>query len=89
MSPRSPKRCPASISTEWFSLVAPAGVPDDVIEKIYAAVAKAARTPAFAAKVKEVGMELDLNTPTEFRALIKAEINKFAELVQKAKIKLD
>ncbi len=75
--------------TEWFSLVAPSGVPDDVIEKIYAAVAKAARTPAFAAKANELGMELDLNSPAEFRALIKAEINKFAKLVATAKIKLD
>ena len=75
--------------TEWFSLVAPAGVPDDVIEKIYVAIAKAARTPAFAPKVGEIGMELDLNTPAEFRALIKAEIKKFSELVEKAKIKLE
>ena len=75
--------------TEWFSLVAPAGVPDDVIQKIYAAVATAARTPAFATKTTELGMEVDLNTPTEFRALIKAEITKFATLVTTAKIKLD
>ena len=75
--------------TEWFSLVAPSGVPDDVIEKIYAAVAKAARTPGFTAKANEAGMELDLNTPAEFRALIATEIKKFAELVAKANIKLD
>ena len=75
--------------TEWFALVAPSGVPDDVIEKIYAAVAKTARTPGYLSKVAEIGMELDLNTPAEFRALIKAEIKKFADLVEKAKIKLE
>ena len=69
--------------------MAPSGVPDDVIEKIYVAVAKAARTPAFTTKANEAGMELDLNTPAEFRALIAAEIKKFALLVEKANIKLD
>ncbi len=75
--------------TEWFALVAPAQVPDEVIDKIYAAVAKAARTDIFVSRAREVGLELDLNTPAEFRQLIAAEIKKFAELIDRAKIKID
>ncbi len=75
--------------TEWFALVAPAGVPDDIIAKLHAAIVKSARTPTFAAKMKETGLELELNTPAVFQALIHAEIKKMADLVKKANIKLE
>ena len=54
--------------SEWFSLMAPSGVSDELVEKIYAAIVKAARNPMFADKAKEQGSELVLNTPAEFRA---------------------
>ena len=75
--------------TEWFALVAPGGVPDETIEKLYQAIARAARTPQFESRIKEVGMQLDLLTPADFRQLIAAEIEKFAVLVKKANVKLD
>jgi tripartite-type tricarboxylate transporter receptor subunit TctC len=75
--------------TEWFALMAPGGTPDDVVEKLYAAIAKAARTPAFENRMKEAGMELGLNTPAEFRAVVAADIEKFGTLVKKAKITID
>lgn len=75
--------------TEWFALMAPAGVPDEIVEKMYEAIKKAASNPTFVAKVKEAGMEPVLNTPKDFKARIAAEIVKFKELVTKANIKLD
>lgn len=75
--------------SEWFSFMAPGGVPDETVEKIYSAVAKAARNPAFADKAKEQGSEIVLNTPTEFRAHVEREVIKFKELATKANIKID
>jgi len=75
--------------TEWFALVAPAGVPDEIIDKMYEAIKTAAANPTFVAKVKEGGMEPVLNTPADFKALIASSIVKFKDLVQKANIKID
>ena len=75
--------------TEWFALVGPAGIPEDVVAKLHAAIKTAAQDPGFVAKMKDVGLELDLDTPADFKALIAAEIKKMAELVKKANIKLD
>ncbi len=75
--------------TEWFALMAPAGVPDEIVEKMYEAIKKAASNPTFVAKVKEGGMEPVLNTPADFKALIASSIIKFRDLVQRANIKLD
>lgn len=75
--------------SEWFSLMAPGGVSDEMVEKIYAAIVKAARQPAFADKAKESGSEIVLNTPADFRAQIEREIVKFKDLATKANIKID
>lgn len=75
--------------TEWFALVAPGGVPDATVEKLYQAIVKAARTPQFESRIREAGMEIDLNTPADFGRLIAREIDKFAALVKKAGIRLD
>jgi tripartite-type tricarboxylate transporter receptor subunit TctC len=74
---------------EYFAFVAPAGVPDEMVQKIYEAIAKAAHTPFFVEKAKEVGLEPVLNTPAEFRTQIASEIKKFGDLVRTAKIRLD
>ena len=74
---------------EWFALAAPRDTPDEIIEKIYAAVKKAASTPEFAAKVSAAGMVVDLQTPAEFRGFLVAQIAKLADLVKRANIKLD
>lgn len=80
---------PGFDSVEWFSFVAPAGVPDVVIEALYQAIAKAARTPQYQQRVKDMGVELVLNTPAEFRTYLASEVEKFKDLVQRANIKLE
>lgn len=80
---------PGFNSVEWFAFIAPAGVPDDIVEKIQQAIAKAARTPTYGEKVKQMGVDLVLNTPAELRAQMEKEFKDFAVLIEKAKIKFD
>ncbi len=80
---------PGVDSVEWFGFVAPAGVPDDVIAKLHAAIVKAARTEKYAEKVKEMGVELVLNSTADFSKQISDELTKFADLVKRANIKVD
>ncbi len=76
-------------SVEWFGFIAPAGVPDDIIAKFYDALAKAARSPQFTARARDMGVDLVINTPAEFKTLLEAEVAKFADLVKRANIKLE
>ena len=73
-------------SVEWFAYGAPGGTPDDVVAKIHAAIVKAARTPAFEQRSKDMGVDLVLNTPAEFATIIANDLVKFKDLVDKAKI---
>ena len=64
-------------------------MPDEIVQKFYAAIVKSARLAQYGAKVKEMGVELVLNEPADFAKVIAADVAKFADIVKRAGIKLD
>jgi len=73
----------------WFGLMAPAGTPKAVIDKVYADSARILATPEMKKQWLEMGAEPVGNTPEQMNAQIKAEMGKFATLAAKAKLSLD
>ncbi len=73
----------------WIGIVAPAGTPKPVVEKIAAASQRAVRTSDLAARLKRDGVEPVGSTPEDFGALIAREINQWRSLAQSAKITLE
>ena len=76
------------IST-WWGLLAPAGTPSDVITRLSAAMAKIAAMPDIKARFSELGVEAAANTPDQFAAFIKSELQKFAQLARLAGVKAE
>lgn len=75
--------------TEWHALIAPSAVPDDIVEKLYVAIAKAARTQQYTDKVKGVGMVVDILSPADSTKKFAGEFKRLADLAKAAKIKAD
>ena len=73
----------------WIGIVAPAGTPKPVIEKLASAFQRAVRTPDLAGRLKRDGVEPVGGTPEEFGALIAKEIAQWRDLGRSAKITLD
>jgi tripartite-type tricarboxylate transporter receptor subunit TctC len=73
----------------WIRVVAPAGTPKPVIEKIASAFQRAVRTPELAERLTRDGVEPVGGTPEEFGALIAKEIAQWRDLGRSAKITLD
>jgi tripartite-type tricarboxylate transporter receptor subunit TctC len=73
----------------WIGIVAPAGAPKPVIERLAAASQRAVRTPELAERLKRDGVEPVGGTPEAFGALIGKEILQWRTLAQSAKITLD
>ncbi|MGJ7544955.1 Bug family tripartite tricarboxylate transporter substrate binding protein [Variovorax sp. LT1R16] len=73
----------------WFGLMAPAGTPKAVIDKVYADSARILATPEMKKQWLEMGAEPVGNTPEQMSAQIKSEMGKFATLATKAKLSLD
>ncbi len=74
--------------TAWYGVVAPAGLPDAVRDKLAQAFAKAVRDPATAAKMEETGAFPLGNTPAEFAEQIRTESERWKTVIDKAQIKL-
>jgi tripartite-type tricarboxylate transporter receptor subunit TctC len=68
--------------TSWYALLAPAGTPAPIIDKIYKTVSEAMRTPEVIAIYRTAGQELALTTPDEFAKTLKTEIAKWSKLVK-------
>jgi len=79
---------PGFEAVPWFGLLAPAGTPKDIVEKLYGETAKALATPDIRRKFDELGLEPVGNTPAEFAAVIAKETPEWAKVIKDAGIKL-
>ncbi len=72
----------------WIGMMAPAGSPRAVIDKLAAAGAQAARAPKVVERLKHDGVEPVGGTPADMGALIAREIPQWRDLAKAANIKL-
>ena len=79
---------PGFEAVPWFGLLAPAGTPKDVIDKIYNETAKTLAMPEIRKKFDELGLEPIGNTPAEFAQVIQKETPEWAKVIKDAGIKL-
>lgn len=73
----------------WQGILAPAGTPKPILEKLSAAMRKACQSEELAKKWREYGGELRCDTPEEFAAFIHADRQMWGRVIRQANIKLD
>ena len=73
---------PGYEATTWFGVLAPAGTPPDVIERLAAASHQAVASDDLRQRMLGHGFEPMGNTPQQFAQLIKLELPKWAKVVQ-------
>jgi tripartite-type tricarboxylate transporter receptor subunit TctC len=71
----------------WYGMVAPAATPPAVVAKLHAAALEALRSPQVKEQLAAQGLALVGDTPEQFAAYIKAEIEKWGRVVKQAGIK--
>ena len=72
----------------WYSLVAPAGTPDAVLNKVSAEVVKATKEPEFGEKLRFLGIEVVGGGRKELENFRRSERKRITELVKGANIQL-
>jgi len=73
----------------WYGMVAAAGTPPAIVAKLHSAAVEAMRSPDVKEKLAAQGATLVGNSPEEFGAFIKSEIEKRAKVLKAANIKVN
>jgi tripartite-type tricarboxylate transporter receptor subunit TctC len=79
---------PGFEAVPWFGLLAPAGTPKDVVDKLHDETVKVLGMPEVRKKFDELGLEPIGNTPAEFAAIIRKETPEWAKVIKDAGIQL-
>jgi|GraSoiStandDraft_41_1057321.scaffolds.fasta_scaffold187859_2 tripartite-type tricarboxylate transporter receptor subunit TctC len=71
----------------WNGLMAPAGTPRDIVDKIAAEIGRAVKDRQFAARLEQYGADPLGNTPAEFSAMVAADTVLWADTIQSLGLK--
>jgi tripartite-type tricarboxylate transporter receptor subunit TctC len=74
--------------TGWFGLLAPAGAPKPVIDRLSREVRRAVADPRFADRIVAQGLDVAGTTSEEMLAMMRADTKKWADLIKSAGIQL-
>jgi tripartite-type tricarboxylate transporter receptor subunit TctC len=77
---------PGYEATQWYGFVAPAGVSAEIIARLHAEAVKALTSKDVKDKLATDGAEPVGNTPAEFGAFIKEELDKWTRVAKQAGI---
>jgi tripartite-type tricarboxylate transporter receptor subunit TctC len=73
----------------WYGLLAPAGTPKAIVDKLQGEVTKILRAPEMKERLNGQGAEPAPTTPEQFAGLIRSEIPKYAKIVKDSGAKVD
>jgi tripartite-type tricarboxylate transporter receptor subunit TctC len=79
---------PGLIAVSWFGLVAPARAPQRVVDQLSKETARILKLPDVHKRISDLGAEPVGDTPQEYAAFIKAEINKWRKVIQAAGVRV-
>ena len=78
---------PGYETTIWLGVMAPAGTPKAIVDKLNAEISKVVSRPETKAAWAKQGAEPLVMNPAEFDAYLRADIVKWANVIKKAGIK--
>lgn len=78
---------PGYEATQWYGVLAPAGTPRPVIDRLNQEINRLLRTPEMKERLTAEGAEAAGNTPEEFASLIQSDTEKWAKVIKAAGIK--
>ncbi len=78
---------PGYTAVTWNGILAPAGTPPDVVNRLNEALHKVLRTPEMAQKFAAIGQDVLLSSPAEFSAFLRDESAKWKRAIESAGVK--
>ena len=76
-------------ATSWYGLVAPAGTPSSIVERLHGEIVRALALPEVRERIAGLGAETVGKSPSEFAAMQKAEAARWIKIAREANIHAD
>jgi len=76
-------------TSQWYGIIVPAGTPQPIIDRLQKEIAKALQSKEESKRMLDDGAVLIGDMPAQFSAFIKTEQNRWAKVIEKAKITID
>jgi len=73
----------------WFSVVAPAGTPKEIVQRLHAEIVKALADPELREKYADQGLTIRGTTPEELAVATREQLARYGKLMKEAGIKAD
>ncbi len=73
----------------WFSVFAPVGIPAAVVNQVNRDFSAALQSPQAKERLAALSLEFTPNTPAEFAKRLKAEVDKYAQIVKQSGARVD
>ncbi len=80
---------PGYDATIWLAMLAPAGTPANIVNRLNSEIAKIMNTPETQKAMFDAGVEVSLSTPEAMSQLMVSELDKWGKVVKEAGIKLE
>jgi tripartite-type tricarboxylate transporter receptor subunit TctC len=80
---------PGYAASGWYGICAPTGTPNDIIEKLNAAITACVTDPSLKSRLLNLGVEPMPMSVAEFKKFVADEIVKYAKVIQFAGIKVE
>ena len=75
--------------SNWYGVMAPAGTPRDIVQKLNADINKAMQVPEVRARLEGVGTQMREQSAAEFEAYMKSEVAKYAKLIKDTGVRIE
>ena len=73
----------------WWGILAPAGTPRAIVDKVNFDVAEVLHAPEAQAFLRERGAEVDITTPQQFHDVLVSDVQEWAKVVKSSGARID
>jgi tripartite-type tricarboxylate transporter receptor subunit TctC len=80
---------PGFVNTGWWGVVAPAGTPKEIVQRLNAAVNKSLALPEVEKKFLTNGVIAAPSTPDEFRSFVAEDHQRWSKVIKDANLRID
>ena len=73
----------------WFGVLAPAGTPQPVVQRLNTEIGKIVNAPDVRERFGKQGVEVQTSTPEQYQSFVRSEVGRWAKVIKEAGIKGD